>query len=185
MKTTSLLLSIILLNFSSSVIAHDEIVHQYLIREAYKLLKMQFGFDIPVMQDRIGYDQTGVGPFNPGGLMVIGAFREDQEDIVWGYGSIHVPGTVTVSHFWNADGGDESKFCTNFCINPATNCYSNAYEKAKKFIYGGYELQIHYPGTGITEVYEAPNYLPEFYKNGRIFYKGYYNITGSFVRRNY
>ncbi|MGH2569378.1 MAG: hypothetical protein ACRDGA_13655, partial [Bacteroidota bacterium] len=165
-----------------------EHVHQYISREAYQLLSTQF-CDISILKDRVGNIETGQGPFTPGGLIVIGAFREDRDDPVWGYGWQGNPfgwqkprETSSVTHFWDADHGNQ--YCTHFCFDPVLNCYPNAYEKALKYIYGGWELQVIYPGNGIVEAYEAPTYLPEFYKTGRIFYKGYYDIKGSFIQRN-
>jgi len=65
------------------------------------------------MKDHIGTTETGYGRFLPGNLIVIGAFREDEEDIVYGY--------------------------------------------------------------------EAPSYLPDYYKTGTIFYKGFYDEIGQFT----
>lgn len=158
--------------------AHEQVVHRYVVREAYRLLRTQLGFDVPRMVNHVGNDETGSSAFNPGGLLVIGAHREDEEDIVWHYG-IHT--TATYTHFWEPDNGDGS----HFCAQPTNACYENAYEKARKYLYGGWELQVYYPGVVITEAYEAPDFLPDYYKTGRIFYKGYYESNGSFVSRNY
>jgi len=154
-------------------------VHQYIVVEAYKLLKAQLGYDIPIMKDHVGTTETGYGRFLPGGLMVIGAFREDEEDIVYGYGD-PFGANISSTHFWDADRGDGSQFKSS----PLNTMYPNAYAKANKFIYGGYKIQVAYPGTPIIEEYEAPSYLPNYYKTGRIFYKGYYNELGQFITRN-
>jgi hypothetical protein len=87
----------------------------------------------------------------------------------------------TASHFWDPDRGDGSKFCTQ----PDNVCVNNAYEKATKYIYGGYDIVVPYEGTAIVEVYTAPSNLFEFYRTGTIFYKGCYNALGEFVSRNY
>jgi hypothetical protein len=166
---------------------HQEGVHQYICRESYKLLKAQIGVDINPLKDRVGNDQQGNGQFYPGGLIVIGAYQEDHTDPVFRYGVPHDPlrETVAVTHYWDADQGDNSEFCTHFCINPFENCYTNSYVKAQKYLYGGWELQVYIPGMGIVEAYEAPASLTEYYRTGRIFYKGYYDISTRFISRNY
>jgi len=82
-----------------------------MVREAYKLLKQYAGQDIYKMKDHIGYDELGTGPFAPGGLVVIGAYREDYEDLT-NEGQYWPNQTMT--HFWDPDQGDNSTF----------NCYS-------------------------------------------------------------
>jgi hypothetical protein len=163
----------------SIALSHEDWVHQHIVREAYSLLSWRIG-QVPVMQDHVGTTQQGDGQFNPGGLIVIGAYQEDHTDAVFGYGG---PFNLVVSstHFWDPDFGDGSKFQTH----PDMAVYENAYFKAQKYIYGGYEIQVYYPGNGIVEAYSAPAYLPDFYQNGVIWYKGFYDITGHFVNRGY
>ncbi len=170
-------LLITFLSYPILVSAHNELVHQHFVREAYKLLKFYVGQDIREMKDHVGYSQEGNGQFNPGGLMVIGAYQEDHSDATnegFGIGGYLVSNT----HFWDPDRGDNCGF------TPIDYTYTNAYQKALKYMYGGYELRIPYPANGITEAYEAPSDLITFYKTRRIYYKGYYDITGQFVARN-
>jgi len=148
--------------FTLHALAHQELVHQYIVREAYQVLRSQIGFEVPTMGQKVGTTEQGTGPFIPGGLLVIGAYREDRDDIVWGYGTVHYSQSVSVTHFWDPDNGDGSHCCTHWCVLPQLYCYENAYEKAQKFIYGGYELKVYYPGTGITESYDAPAFLPNY-----------------------
>ncbi len=173
-KICAILFSI--LSFSSTF-AHGTLVHQHMVREAYKLLKHYVGQDIREMKDHVGYNEEGSGQFNPGGKIVIGAYQEDYSDATnEGYG--FAGWFVTCTHFWDPDQGDNSTF------NYEGNSYSNAYQKARKYLYGGYELRVPYPANQITEAYNAPPNLFQFYKDGIIFYKGYYNIAGQFVPRN-
>lgn len=161
----------------STLYAHGEGVHQHMVREAYKLLKYSIGQDIREMMDHVGYNQEGNGQFNPGNLMVIGAYQEDHSDATnesYGFSGWLVSNT----HFWEPDQGDNSTF---YYLG---NNYSNAYQKARKYIYGGYELRVPYPENGIIEAYTAPPNLFQFYKDGVIYYKGYYNILGQFIPRN-
>lgn len=99
------------------------LVHQQMGREAYKLLKLYVGQDIYKMKDPIGYNEEGTGPFTPGGLVVIGAFQEDQEDIT-GEGDAF-PNT-TMTHFWNPNCTDDQGSFTWSGYE-----YSNALEKQK------------------------------------------------------
>lgn len=112
--------------------AHKQHVHQYITREAYKLLKLQLGFDIPLMQLRIGDGNPGSQPWEKGTLTT-GAWREDSEDVVYKYSKYSAPtitgpsGTILSSpittliidilgvapdafvsstHFWYSDDGD-------------------------------------------------------------------------------
>lgn len=100
--------------------AHEQRTHQYIVREAYTLLTQFLGRPIPLMQEALGYEDDGGfvshWPRNNGypwidGKIVTGAFREDEEDVMYGYGD--GIGDITrylwasVTHFWNADGGDK------------------------------------------------------------------------------
>ena len=51
-----------------------------MIRKAYKLLKEYLGQDITELLEHLGYEEQGNGQFNPGGLVVIGAYQEDHSD---------------------------------------------------------------------------------------------------------
>lgn len=128
-----IIVSCMTLVFSSISLSHDPYTHQLIVREAYKLLKAQRG-PIPVMDTHLGFEETGSGPWKTG-LMVTGAWREDEEDVVYGYskskppslnvglaylapstviellyiGVVGIPGVdpfVSSTHFWDADNGD-------------------------------------------------------------------------------
>ncbi len=170
-----LVLSLILV-LSVKFLAHQQSIHQYLVRTSYQLIVRQLGHDIPEMAEHIGFNETGTAQFIPGGLVVIGAHREDEEDIVFYYNTPN----ETSTHFWEPDDGDGSKF-----KNSGGATFENAYYKASLLMYGGYELRVPYAGSQIIEVYEAPTNLMQFYKDRRIFYKGYYNSIGQFINRNY
>ena len=146
---------LILLVFISSnlLFAHGTLVHQHMVREAYKLLKIYVGQDIYKMKDHIGYNEEGTGPFTPGGLVVIGAFQEDEEDIT---GEGDASPNTTMTHFWNPNCTDDQG---GFTWNGYE--YSNALEKAKKY-YGGSWIQMT-GGSGIRYRYQS---LSQFYKDG-------------------
>ena len=65
MKKNIFLILFSILSYSS-ILAHYEGVHPHMVREAYKLLKYYVGQDIREMKNHIGYNEEGVGQFNPG-----------------------------------------------------------------------------------------------------------------------
>lgn len=81
----------IVLLFMGKLIAHYGEAHQHLVREAYNLLKYQLGCDITEMVNHIGNNEIGTHYFDPGGLVVIGAYREDLEDIVYRLCGVTIP----------------------------------------------------------------------------------------------
>ncbi len=125
-----LLVILLALLLSGVITAHKQHVHQYLTMEAYKLLKMQLSGDVRIMKDRIG-DWTnfyeGERPWQRG-YITTGAWREDEDDVVYGYsksnpptltgitgsiydfaaifGGLRPDGFVSSTHFWYADDGD-------------------------------------------------------------------------------
>lgn len=127
MKRNLLVMLFFLCSFNS-IFGHGEGVHQHMVREAYKLLKYHVGSDINEMKDHVGYNEEGVGQFNPGNLIVIGAYQEDHTDATnEGFGLFGW--MVTNTHFWDPDQGDFSTF------DYAGHSYTNAYQKARKYIY--------------------------------------------------
>ena len=56
------------------LLAHERLVHQHMVREAYKLLKHYVGQDIYKMKDHIGYNEEGNGTYNSGSKLVLGAY---------------------------------------------------------------------------------------------------------------
>ena len=149
--------------------------HKHIVREAYKRLKLHLGYDIPELKKHIGDDQNGVGQFNPGGLVVIGAFREDEEDIVYGYSG---PGGAYVSftHFWKADDGDSIH---TFFPSPfdMIGSFPNAFEKAKKYIYGNYTFSFQ----SLNHRYTSS--LFDYYKDSWIYRNNSY-IQHTEIERN-
>jgi hypothetical protein len=151
-----------------------------MVREAYKLLKNYIGQDIREMKDHVGISQTGTAAFNPGNYLVVGAWREDEEDVLYGYDGI---GT-TCTHFWDPDGGDGSHF-----ISPTGASYHNAYEKAMNYLnngpifwpytsaqpFGSCGVPLQYIG-GIKFQYRS---LIDFYKTGYIEIIGIVQLGGN------
>ena len=95
-------------------ITYNSILHQKLLIEAYKLLRHQYfaGLDIPEMCLHLGSLETGDSWGT--GKMTVGAYNEDLQDVVFGYSGA-TGEAATMSHFWDADAGDESILDRNIC----------------------------------------------------------------------
>ncbi len=164
----------------------NEALHQYIVREAYKLLKDEVG-PISYLENRLGSNETGSYPFSlQGGKIVTGAWREDSEDIVWWHEILGFGWYVTCTHFWEADAGDLSKFTSI----PLHDVFENAYWKAQKYLYGNWdgsywELQVLIQATGFIEVYRAPADLATYYQDRMLYYEGYYDTAGRWIERGY
>lgn len=111
--------------------AYRQHVHQYITVEAYNLLKLQLGFEIPTLQSSLGGTSNwyfGEKPWQRR-FITTGAYREDIEDIVFKYSNHNLPEGASgqfftgflklindnneyyssVTHFWYADDGDCNK----------------------------------------------------------------------------
>jgi hypothetical protein len=68
-------------------------VHQYLTIESYKLLKLHLGYDIQAINNNLGGTTSfyvGDKPWQRG-FITTGAWREDTEDVVYGYSKSNPP----------------------------------------------------------------------------------------------
>lgn len=147
----------LLLVLLSSPVAwsHKQPVHQYLVREGYALLVQTYGTDIPQLSRFIGSaDQSAVGDSAwQQGYVTTGAWREDEEDVVYHYDVL--PGLnyalTSITHFWSADRGDGADNMFRLRIEqpplPPVSTdigpFPNAYAKLKAFAEGGWVL--NYP----------------------------------------
>ena len=130
------------------LLAHKQWVHQYIVKEGYRLLANSVG-PIPEMDQHIG-DTTAYYqgsrrwqlPF-----ITTGAWREDEEDVVYGYELTHNPPIIlsSISHFWDADSGDLAQNTFQIPIPPySIGPYENAYQKLRSFVDGGWVLWFPY-----------------------------------------
>ncbi|MEY4876627.1 MAG: hypothetical protein RL708_1776 [Bacteroidota bacterium] len=158
-NTISFILSIslIILIFSNKAFAHKEWVHQYMVREAYKMLKSTRGVNYGVYNDMQfglnfwsgGGDYFGEGnpndPWNTNSPIIVGAWREDEEDIVFGYKlSPGHCGDATMSHFWQADNGDN--YMTHLV---ASSCIAyNSWQKARIMLFNGNNFELTLKKSG-------------------------------------
>ncbi len=143
MKKCFLIMSFLIFYVSTN--AHQQHVHQYLTQEGYKLLKNYIGGDITQMLSHLG--NGPVGPIWTNGTLTAGAWREDEEDIVYGYYQVCVGdptgALIPITHFWDADRGDASvnSFDVSWWFFTGNiGPYENAYTKISHFAYGGYIL---------------------------------------------
>ncbi len=70
---------------SSPHFEHSQSMHQYILREAYKLLQRESPGMAVRLKTRIGEPDPGTGPWDRHTIMA-GAWREDAEDIIYGHG---------------------------------------------------------------------------------------------------
>jgi len=170
MKRKILLLLTFVLLSSAANLAHNQYVHQYITSQAYFLLKKSLNVDITEMLAHL--ENGPVGPPWSNGTLLAGAWREDEEDIVYGYSKINPPtltgitgsvydfttafgglnpdGFVSSTHFWYADDGDALKTTMTAGIrlphtwwdNVVTFTIPNAYQKMMNFVNGNFDLRI-------------------------------------------
>jgi len=82
-------------------------VHEYMVKQAYLLLKNQLGGDIPQMSQFVGMEVSGPGARKWRTRTIVkGAWREDIDDPAWNVGGIQCGFDPSSTHFRNADAGD-------------------------------------------------------------------------------
>jgi hypothetical protein len=116
--------------------------HQYIVQQAYQYLYSKLGRSIPVVENHLGNWETGSNYFNPGNKIVIGAYREDEEDIVYNNGWPN----ETITKYWLNLGigkcyfGPTLKLGISYEYNQ--NIFSFRYLKADEFRFsaGGYNF---------------------------------------------
>jgi hypothetical protein len=159
--------------FSTVSFAHKEWVHQHIVYEAYRLLKMYYNMEVPEIESNLGSYGSGTAPWVHGEILK-GAYREDLEDPVTGVGG-GIMGwnngwTASSTHFWDVDQGDFQETDINVGV-------INAYHKAYKYIYGGWRL--HYQNYVYTY-----NSLIDLYVSGNVHWVGWVNELGELESRD-
>ncbi|MBK8945433.1 MAG: T9SS type A sorting domain-containing protein [Ignavibacteriae bacterium] len=191
MKKKPLILSVetiffIILLFNISNFGHSQRTHQYAVREAYKLLEKHYRGSVPDIKNNLGNTQTGNFnghfPLDNGtpwtdGKIVAGAFREDEEDVIYhigeSIGDVSRYAWASVSHFWNADDGPNA--LTNLSFLAGSDPKPNAYQKIMTYATSGNGIYImvlcRLPGKvwGTANLYIKYNSLPDLYKNRNLY----------------
>ena len=128
----AIILIFLLFLITEFTFAHDGEIHKYIVYRAYQLLEKRYieaggsPQDLQEMKSKIlNSDGTQCNENNdPNHPIVRGAFQEDVDDPIYHY----IKGvTVTQTHFWNADEGENQ-------LNWITD-KPNAYMKTKAYIF--------------------------------------------------
>jgi hypothetical protein len=149
--TRTVLFTLLLAGFLSlpqRLLAHKQWVHQYIVKEAYALLANSLG-PIPQMSAHVGDTTEYYHASRRWQLpyMTTGAWREDEEDVIYGYEISHNPPLLfsSISHFWDADRGDLTQNTFQVSFPPyAIGPYENAYQKLRSYVNAGWVLWFPY-----------------------------------------
>ncbi len=129
--------------FYESSYAHKEWVHQWIIKEAFKVLKKELPEQtFSELEEFLGSDQYWpLGkkefwyPEADGNSIVRGAYQEDMVDLLWNYGGGVGDGfTASDTHFWDSQDGAGDFTHSNLTVfhyHPP-----NAFEKANRYLFG-------------------------------------------------
>jgi hypothetical protein len=188
---------------SNFAFSHEQRVHQYIVMQAYELLKMKYpGIANTPFNLHIGGMESSCSDADQFDIpqITVGAYREDCEDPVYHYDDVIAPvrdGWRSISHFWDADAGDESKLSVWYMSGtPFNNAYQKVLRYIKPEIYGHWAAKVHFPGyptvfyrpDGTTfdfysrgEVGIEYDNIIDFYSNGVVRIVGYYNDLGQWV----
>ncbi len=178
---------LLLILATHSSVSHGQLTHQDIVKEAFKLLKYQKPqMYFSTMADYVGDSEVGSGPWQTGKI-VTGAYREDEEDVVYGhYGPFGWFRTLT--HFWNpteppeetGDGGNYSGDDNQEWLYGGGN-WENAFTKTKAFYYGEHYLIIEMNDpTIMAERWEYED-LADLWLTGVYTAMGYYNLSGEYI----
>ncbi len=163
--------------------AHKEWVHKYVVIQAYEFLKLHHPSIIYTdFNSRIGDYSVGCshGPWQFGNITA-GAYREDCEDVMYHTAGI-VGQRVSITHFWDADAGDNSQIelCDLECWS-----YDNAYKKALHYINGSHEVWADFPLCKPPDLawqagfmFLKYNSLVDLYKNKKLYIVKFVSMSG-------
>ncbi len=120
-------LASILLFISSSLYAHKEWVHTYVVKQAYELLKLHYPQFIHTELNSVivDYNRGCSGWPWQYGTITAGAYREDCEDPIFHKRGVFSQRT-TITHFWDAD--DINPYA-KIVIDGLRGEYENAFQK--------------------------------------------------------
>lgn len=169
-----LFLIFLAISFNQISFAHKEWVHKYVVIQAYEFLKLHHPSIISTdFNSRIGDYNSGCSfkPWNFGSITA-GSYREDCEDVMYHTAGI-VGQRVSITHFWDADAGDNSQI--QLC-DPTCYSYDNAYQKALNYVNGSRELWVFfnlcYPPNLAAQagtMFLKYNSLVDLYKNKKLY----------------
>ncbi|MGD9899147.1 MAG: hypothetical protein AB7T22_08470, partial [Calditrichaceae bacterium] len=153
---------------------HNENIHQYIVKEAFQLLKFSYPTELTEMENYVGTTESSstglIRTFGPWKI-VAGAYMEDHADIVYHYGigarpdfnqslpigfmdfileSLGVADIDdafhSITHFWNADAGYNDQTFLNGTYSGIYWSFSceNAMQKIAKFRDGTFPARVIY-----------------------------------------
>ncbi len=192
MKKKFTILFMLILMGSKMLYSHQGYTHQWMLQQAYYLLEKQYvcaGGDIADLYDIRNHIFTSpwnmywgnapdlLNPWAASTGISVGAFREDEDDPMYDYLGLFSQ-NITMTHFWNADAGDNS---VNILYN-MTNL-PNAWTKAQKYLFGNHMIYFKSYGLYFPELTHFGNYytMPNiytFYSTGYCVYNGYRGVNG-------
>ena len=188
----ALLIFVLIYSTSFQIKAHETWVHELIIKTAFLKLQSMYqlsgGDTLDLMEmknmifnvnnENINYENNfnnkdiWTAPYS----IIAGAYTEDYYDPIYDYSLLKYGGAEPVlSHFWNADMGNEYK--SSFQYYPF-GVYDNSYLKALKYTLGADYNMIDNTenltnGSYLAYKASIPNII-EFYKTGDANIKGYY-----------
>jgi hypothetical protein len=141
---------------------HVQPAHQQLVREAWNLCKLYNpNYANVEMNSWIGTTETsGPWDFTNQARVVAGAWREDDEDVIWNYSCPTIPPLLwqyTNTHFWKVENPNNPNQYTPYTLSG--NCYGfpwecgpvpgSAWDRLNKYINGGWTLHKQFPNTQV------------------------------------
>jgi hypothetical protein len=204
-----ILLVTLMIFFQLNLMGHGQQTHKYMTVKAYELVKDLFG-DIPTMKDFVGTTDNyynGDYPFQRR-CLTTGAYREDEEDLVFGFDGYLMAGwdldvddwIVSITHFWDADNGDDqmNHFVATLPahIHNELGTFPNAFQKMMKFAYPNKFWEINFkmtPGSSEFRLTDGNlitinhcggvgikyNSLVELFKTGHAWITHYYSCPNA------
>jgi len=199
-------------------IESTEEAHRHIVKEAFKLLKLSYPNQLTEMEAHLGTNQTESTSHSRSfgqGYIVQGTYLEDHYDIVYHYGIFRRPefnqslpepliiliakllgyyddineGFQTITHFWDADNGDDyQSFLWGYISDAIYWSFSceNALQKIKLYENGGYNCLYLYdepvfwyidPEKLVLAFYFRYNSLIDFYNTGRYYVTQYLDFS--------
>lgn len=178
---------IIIINFLfcavNPMFSHKEWVHQYIIKEAYKLLYNEVGTIDPLYK-ACGFDQYGNENYGydhdpenwtPNFPSLRGAYVEDSDDILLSYGFWSGYWDASSGHFWQADEGDWETTDLPFTDYDAIN----AFDKARRYYFSN--NSIHIEPYGIPVKAKIWPFKPKTIYTNSIWVRYHYYYLDDFI----
>lgn len=200
-------LQFVLMLLLNNIFGHEQTTHKYMTVVAYDVLKKFMG-NIPKISNQLGTMDNyynGDYPFQRRHITT-GAYREDEEDIVYGFDSYLLPGwqiddwLVSITHFWDADNGDVPMNYIVATVTPGIpkplGTFHNAYQKIIKYAqpYKSWEIKFKLkPGDSSFRLSTGDlitirhcggvgikyNTLIELYTTGKAWITGYFGCPNT------